>query len=603
MILTDQSDWVQLFEALKAETRKSIEKHVNIYVSAADADSVCALKILENLFQNEMIPHGWLPVSRYQEIIDDFSATYDENDQVTRYLILINCGASEDIGSLLQLVTRPNVCVIIFDSHRPIMHLAHDEDPQSQLFVIVDAEAESLSLQDIPHAYDDEYDDEGEEGRNASYAENLNANDPNAGRVGKRKVSAEDFRMAYYSSGVHYGKPTACVMYDLSFHLRQETSYFLWLAILGLTDHLVHNKMPVSQYETYYIQYENYVASSGHLDKPGEVNMVDNNADDGTVFQTVSKPTCRIAREEDYRFGLLREWSLWESMLNSPYVAARLQTYSEKGRERLEFLLAKIGIPLREANSSFQFDMKPHYQKRLQEQLAVHGASYNLADCMFQSFQLQDGYNRCVMAMDVVHAATALLECGTQQNPGDAMPQQAVPSPHIARFWKCWSALSWNDSRELKKGIDLAKKVQSSLVFDGGAIVAQRLYHNFRNFRVFDISEHQLTNQSLLVHPMALQRMASFLQEQHYHQSQTNKRKPVVLIAPKNPVTGRCLVVGFQVCSPGQGNRLGAAFAAAAEEVGAQAWHDLFDTSIMEIMVDDVERFKAELLRVASDML
>jgi hypothetical protein len=57
------------------------------------------------------------------------------------------------------------------------------------------------------------------------------------------------------------------------------------------------------------------------------------------------------------------------------------------------------------------------------------------------------------------------------------------------------------------------------------------------------------------------------------------------------------------VTAPGQGNRLGAAFEAAAEEVGAQAWHDLFDTSIMEIAGEDVERFKAELLRVASELL
>jgi hypothetical protein len=47
MILTDQQEWVDLFDALKSETRKSSEKHVNIYVSASDTDSVCSLRILE----------------------------------------------------------------------------------------------------------------------------------------------------------------------------------------------------------------------------------------------------------------------------------------------------------------------------------------------------------------------------------------------------------------------------------------------------------------------------------------------------------------------------------------------------------------------------
>lgn len=47
MILTDSQQWVELYETIKNESRKSEEKHVHIYVSASDADSVCALRILE----------------------------------------------------------------------------------------------------------------------------------------------------------------------------------------------------------------------------------------------------------------------------------------------------------------------------------------------------------------------------------------------------------------------------------------------------------------------------------------------------------------------------------------------------------------------------
>ena len=591
MILTDPDQWVKLFDALKSETRKSSEKHVHIYASASDADSVCSLRILESMLQTEMIPHGWLPVSRYQEIIDDFIKAYDDEDQVIRYLILVNCGASEDISGVLDLSKRPNVCVIIFDSHRPIMHLANDADTMSQVYVILDAEAEHVSLEDIPFAFD--LDDMEEDG---AYMENRD--DTNTGDVDRQdkrdmKERSSAKKAAYYDVGMHYGKPTACVLYDLAYHLRQESSYYLWLAIVGLTDHLIHNKMAQDKYEQYCLQYENFVARGGHMDEPEE----NPEEEDEEEIAAVSKPVCRIAREDDYRFGLLREWTLWEAMLNSPYVAARLQTYSEKGRERLEFLLAKIGIPLREAKSSFQFDMKPQYQSRLQEQLVLHGMSYNLGDCMFHSFQLQDGFNRCVMAVDLVHALSALLECGNKRSDGQ-------DSTYIDRFWRCWRALSWsNDSKELRRGLELAKKLQAALVSDGGSVIVQRLYHNFRSFRVFDLSEHKLANQNLLVNPMALQRLAEFLQEQYFHQSQTNKRKPVVLIAPKDDANGRCIVVGYQVSSPGQGNKLGSAFVQAADDVGAQAWHDLFDTSVMEIMADDVERFKAELLRIASDIL
>lgn len=52
-----------------------------------------------------------------------------------------------------------------------------------------------------------------------------------------------------------------------------------------------------------------------------------------------------------------------------------------------------------------------------------------------------------------------------------------------------------------------------------------------------------------------------------------------------------------------QGNKLGHAFAEATELVGAQSWHDLFDTAVIEIAHSDVDRFKTQLLRVAAELL
>ena len=57
--------------------------------------------------------------------------------------------------------------------------------------------------------------------------------------------------------------------------------------------------------------------------------------------------------QDDYRFGLLWEWNLYDAMLYSPYVASRLQTYTEKGRNMLDLLVAKLGIPLEEAQRSY----------------------------------------------------------------------------------------------------------------------------------------------------------------------------------------------------------------------------------------------------------
>jgi hypothetical protein len=48
--------------------------------------------------------------------------------------------------------------------------------------------------------------------------------------------------------------------------------------------------------------------------------------------------------QEDYRFGLLWEWNLYEAMLFSPYVAARLQTYTGTPAEPMFALYDALGL-------------------------------------------------------------------------------------------------------------------------------------------------------------------------------------------------------------------------------------------------------------------
>lgn len=71
-----------------------------------------------------------------------------------RTAILINCGAAEDVRALLGLHDRPNVRVVILDSHRPICHLNNVDDVADCVAVLLD-EAEGTDKADIPCADDD----------------------------------------------------------------------------------------------------------------------------------------------------------------------------------------------------------------------------------------------------------------------------------------------------------------------------------------------------------------------------------------------------------------------------------------------------------------
>jgi cell division control protein 45 len=50
-----------------------------------------------------------------------------------------------------------------------------------------------------------------------------------------------------------------------------------------------------------------------------------------------------IAKSEELRFTLFRHWNLYDAMLHSAYVAGRMGIWKEKGKKRLQGLLAKMG--------------------------------------------------------------------------------------------------------------------------------------------------------------------------------------------------------------------------------------------------------------------
>ena len=50
----------------------------------------------------------------------------------------------------------------------------------------------------------------------------------------------------------------------------------------------------------------------------------------------------RISHEVDYRFMLLRNWSLYDAMYYSDYVGSQLRIWTSIGQQNLERLLAKV---------------------------------------------------------------------------------------------------------------------------------------------------------------------------------------------------------------------------------------------------------------------
>lgn len=92
-------------------------------------------------------------------------------------------------------------------------------------------------------------------------------------------------------------------------------------------------------------------------------------------------------------------------------------------------------------------DLHPRFRTTLPERLEPVAAAYRLGEIRVKSFQLQDGMKRCVKAIDLVHAVTALLECGSKKGPVSTF------GDHVDKFWWVGWGLGAHPHRRRSVGV------------------------------------------------------------------------------------------------------------------------------------------------------
>lgn len=102
------------------------------------------------------------------------------------------------------------------------------------------------------------------------------------------------------------------------------------LSILGLTFQFITSRISRDRYNSYHAIY---------LDEVTRLNLLD----DLFVPLLPHAEDSRIRTSEELRFSLFRHWNLYDSMYHSSYVANKLGIWQERGRKKLQGLLAKMG--------------------------------------------------------------------------------------------------------------------------------------------------------------------------------------------------------------------------------------------------------------------
>jgi hypothetical protein len=288
----------------------------------------------------------------------------------------------------------------------------------------------------------------------------------------------------------------------------------LWQVILGVTDSYLRNHITEAQYDQYchYLREElaDHISSasdrSKYLVSNGDTEALVHGSESGNIKDCL-----------EYRFFLYRHWSLFDAMYHSPYIAAKMFVWQAKGTEKLQELLAKIGMPLVQSKQAYNF-ISPELQSLFRQEIAELGSlpEYNLTnpDVMYRSFYRYNSFKNPINASDVVLAATALLERAynsTSSNPatttatstpvGSSTTTTTTPSTatttaseenddilsasRLAAFNEAYDCLGMKSNEILKRGISYAIDLQkiivrkAAIILEGEELIIRlnRLYY------------------------------------------------------------------------------------------------------------------------------
>ncbi|KAG8422413.1 DNA replication initiation factor cdc45 [Metarhizium acridum] len=358
----------------------------------------------------------------------------------------------------------------------------------------------------------------------------------------------------YYRMGSSFAEPISSMMYSLASELGREDNDLLWLTIVGVTSMELYGRSSAGTAAP--IRSNDSSRPSGwmgvrgarlrqllrdevrRLNPPEVTNGRVAPENVGVIPTTARNPEdTGIRLSPEPRFLLIRHWSLYDSMLHSPYLFSRLKTWSETGIKRLHKLLAKMGVSLAQCKQSYTH-MDMMLKRELRAKLLKYGSLYNL-DEMVPAVDTDDkdragakdgwgfvrswGWRATLSAQDVGVVIGALLEVGKHAQTSEvAMPTSqlthdaedeiefaAQAEEWVGRFWEAYDALEDIDS--LKAGLPTAQFLHRAIYRTGTSLINKKQIKHLRAFRMCVVKDGP--DVALFTHPAALTKLSLWIGE------------------------------------------------------------------------------------------
>ncbi|KAM5263130.1 cell division control protein 45 homolog isoform 3-T3 [Ctenodactylus gundi] len=546
---------------------------------ASDVDALCACKILQALFQCDHIQYTLVPVCGWQEL----ETAFLEHKEQFRYFILINCGANVDLLDILQ----PDEDTVFFvcDTHRPVSVVNVYNDTQIRLLIKQDDDLEVPAYEDIfRDEEEDEEEDEDHSGNDIDGSEPSEKRtrleeeiaDQTMKRRQRREWEARRRDILFdYEQYEYHGTSSAMVMFDLAWMMSKDLNDMLW-AIVGLTDQWVQDRITQMKYVTDIGILQRHVSRHNHRNEDEE--------------NTLSVDCTRISFEYDLRLALYQHWSLYDSLCNTSYTAARFKLWSVHGQKRLQEFLADMGLPLKQVKQKFQ-SMDISLKENLREMIEESANKFGMNDMRIQTFGIHFGFKHKFLASDVVFATMSLMESPEKDSPGTDHFIQALDS------------LSRTNLDKLYLGLELAKKQLQATQQTIARCLCTNLVVSQGPFLYCSLMEGT-PDVMLFSKPASLSLLSRHLLKSFVCSTKNRRCKllPLVMAAPLSVEQGTVTMVGIppEIDSSDRKNFFGRAFEKAAESTSSRTLHNHFDLSVIELKAEDRSKFLDALITLLS---
>ncbi|EQK98113.1 CDC45 family [Ophiocordyceps sinensis CO18] len=384
-------------------------------------------------------------------------------------------------------------------------------------------------------------------------------------RLLRLRQESETAIQQYYKMGSSFAEPISSMMYSLASELGREDNDLLWLTIVGVSSMELYGRSsagiaaPIRGTES---TPTGWMGVRGarlrqllrdevrRLNPPALTNgrvAVENTGVIPTTARNPEDTGIRLSPEP--RFLLIRHWSLYESMLHSPYLFSRLKTWSASGIKRLHKLLAKMGVSLAQCKQSYTH-MDMMLKRELRAKLLKYGSLYNLDEMVPAvdtdgkdragakdgwGFVRSWGWRATLSAQDVGVVIGALLEVGrhaqatakasaagqVSRDAGEAAESAAQSQEWVVRFWEAYDALEDIDS--LKAGLPTAQFLHRAIYRTGTSLINEKQIKHLRAFRMCVVKDGP--DVALFAHPAALTKLALWIGEALAEQERESQGK------------------------------------------------------------------------------